>query len=337
MKIGITFNLRQEISADKGPTDLYEEFDCEETIQAIAQELGKMGHEVTKLGWGKDFLQGILSEKFDLVFNIAEGMGGRSREAQVPAVLEMLDIPYTFSDAQTLSICMDKALTKRMVSTIGVKTPKFFVATTVSDVRRHRLGFPLFVKPALEGSSKGIRLHSRVNNRAEMERQVAWLLKEYGPQPVLVEEFIRGREVTVGVLGNEKPFVLGIMEIKGKSHGDEFVYSLEMKRNWMEEVEYVCPAGLDDFTSERVARDALKVFKLLGCRDAARFDFRIDSMGQPHFLEVNPLAGLSPVYSDLTIMAIKSGYDYPWLIRTIVDLAVERNGIKTGSVNFASA
>ncbi|MBS3976265.1 MAG: ATP-grasp domain-containing protein [Syntrophomonadaceae bacterium] len=333
MKIGITFNLRQEVPAEKGPIDLFEEFDCKETIQAIAQILSEMGHEVKELGWGKEFLQNILSEKIDLVFNIAEGMGKRSREAQVPAVLEMLDIPYTFSDTQTLTICMDKALTKKIVSTIGVKTPKYFVTTTAGGVRKHRLRFPLFVKPALEGSSKGIRLHSIVKDQAELEQQVTWVLKEYGPLPVLVEEFIRGREVTVGVLGNDKPHILGIMEIRGKNAGDEFVYSLEVKRNWQEEVEYCCPSELDHLTAKRIARDALKAYTLLGCRDAARFDFRVDCLGQPYFLEVNPLAGLSPEYSDLTIMAKKSGYDYPWLIRTIVNLAIERNGIETEPVN----
>jgi D-alanine-D-alanine ligase len=328
MKIGITFNLRQEITAEKGPIDLYEEFDCKETIQAIAQILSEMGHEVTELGWGKDFLQNILSEKIDLVFNIAEGMGGRSREAQVPAVLEMLNIPYTFSDTQTLSICMDKALTKKIVRTIGIKTPRYFVATTAGGVRKHRLRFPLFVKPAMEGSSKGIRLHSIVKDQAELEQQVAWVLKDYGPIPVLVEEFIRGREITVGVLGNEKPCILGIMEIKGRNAGEEFVYSLEMKRNWQDEVEYCYPSGLDNSIIKKMAKDTLKAYALLGCRDAARFDFRVDNLGQPYFLEVNPLAGLSPEYSDLTIMAKKSGYDYQWLIRTILNLAMERNGIK---------
>ncbi|MCL4439149.1 MAG: ATP-grasp domain-containing protein [Firmicutes bacterium] len=332
MKIGLTFNLRQEIPAGQGPTDLGEEFDCEDTIHAIALELGKMGHEVKKLGWGKQFLQGILSEEIDLVFNIAEGMGGRSREAQVPAVLEMLGIPYTFSDALTLSICMDKALTKRLVEAIGVKTPGFLVGNGMEDFHQHTLKFPLFVKPALEGSSKGIRLHSKVNNQAELERQVAWLLEAYGPQSILVEEFIQGREVTVGILGNEKPFVLGIMEIKGKNAGEEFIYSLEMKRNWVEEVEYACPARLEDSISEKVAGEALKVFKHLGCRDAARLDFRIDRSGQPFFLEANPLAGLSPVYSDLPIMATKMGHSYPWLLRTIVDLAVERHRTKNQQV-----
>jgi len=333
MKIGIAFNLRREVPAEKGPTDLYEEFDCEETIQAIAQVFKEMGHEVIELGWGKEFLQNILSEKIDLVFNIAEGMGSRSRESQVPAVLEMMGIPYTFSDTQTLSVCMDKALTKKLVSTIGVKTPKYLVTNTVGGAKKHRLRFPLFVKPTMEGSSKGIRLNSLVKDQTELEQQVAWLIEEYGPQPVLVEEFIRGREITVGVLGNEKPFVLGIMEIKGKNIGDEFVYSLEVKRNWKQEVEYIYSPELDSFSAKKLARNALKAFKFLGCRDAARFDFRIDGYGQPYFLEVNPLAGLSPEYSDLTIMAKQSGRDYPWLIGTILNLAIERCGTKAEPVN----
>jgi D-alanine-D-alanine ligase len=269
----------------------------------------------------------IQKEKVDLVFNIAEGLGNyRSREAQVPGILEMLDIPYTGSDPQCLAICLDKPLTKKLVAAAGVATPRWQVvnsAQQVGEIGWDGFPFPAFLKPVHEGSSKGIRFGSRVENTAQLAEAIPTLVGRYH-QSVMVEEFITGDEVTVGVVGNSPPTVLGIMRVVSRSMKDYFVYSLEVKRDWERLVDYECPAQLEAGVLKRIADSSLKAFEILHCRDFARIDFRVSRDGTPYFLEINPLPGINPNSGDIVIMAKKMGWRYESLISAIVEAALER-------------
>ena len=269
----------------------------------------------------------------DLVFNFAEGRGiGRSREARVPAVLEMLNIPYTGSDPLTLAVTLDKDCAKRLVAAAGVPTPKWTIVngdcgTTNRDddgLNREleRLPLPVIVKPAFEGSSKGILKANLIHDRDLLLSTVRELSQTYR-QPILVEEFIDGDELTVGVLGNTPPEVIGIMRVVPKKHSGPFVYSLEVKRDWKEQVRYECPAQLSRADTAAVQQAALDAWRALGCRDVSRIDFRLRD-GIPYFLEVNPLPGLSPESGDIVLLSGAMGIDHSELVGRIVTAATER-------------
>ncbi len=328
MKIGLAYDLKDAIiSTSHSPKDALEEYDSPETVEALTSAIESLGHSVTRLGGGKEFISKILEENIDFVFNISEGLGNyRSREAQVPAVLEMLGIPYSGSDPQCLAVCLDKPLTKTLVSSVGIRTPRWYVVkdkSQLKDISSTDLPLPAFIKPAYEGSSKGIRLGSKVETTTQAGELVSELLARYH-QPVMIEEFIGGDEVTVGVLGNNPSAVLGIMRVLPKQKNAHFIYSLEIKRDWEQLVDYECPARLATATSEEIADLSLKVFHRLGCRDFARLDFKLDAKGVPYFLEANPLAGLNPKSSDLPIMSYKLGWTYPALIAAILNTALQR-------------
>ncbi len=328
MRIGLAYDLKEAVLSESDqPEDALEEYDSPETVEAIAAALETEGHSVVKLGGGGEFVTNIIHNKVDFVFNISEGLGNyRSREAQVPSILEMLDIPYSGSDPQCLTICLDKPLTKTLVARAGVRTPGWQVITNISQLNQiiwDDFPFPVFIKPAYEGSSKGIRLGSRTETVAQTFQVTAELLERY-QQPVMVEEFIAGDEVTVGILGNSPATVLGIMRVLPKKRSDYFIYSLEVKREWEQLVEYECPAQLEKGILQQVTNSSLKVFEILGCRDFARIDFKLSPEGLPYFLEINPLAGLNPRSSDLPIMAYKLGWTYQALISAILNAAVQR-------------
>lgn len=327
MQIGLSYDLKAAVPLDaSGPEDALEEYDSRETVELIAAALEAAGHSVVMLGGGREFLENILWEKVEIVFNIAEGRGNsRSRESQVPSVLEMLGVPYTGSDAQCLTICLDKPLAKKLVATEGVPTPRWQVITDEEDLAQipwEQFVFPVIVKPAHEGSSKGIRLTSVVDDVGQMREEVIRLLDSYR-QPVMVEEFITGDEVTVGIIGNSPPKVIGMMRILPRRREKHFVYSLEVKRDYLNLVDYECPPQLADEIKERIALASLKAFKVLGCRDFARLDFRISPEGVPYFLEINPLPGLS-AQSDLVIIANKSGWTHQGLIQAVLETALKR-------------
>jgi len=329
LKIGLTYDLKTAVEVRPGaPEDETEECDPPDTIDALAGEIERLGHKVVRLGGGIEFLQSVLNEKVDFVFNISEGRGTyRSREAQVPGVLEMLRIPYAGADPLTLALCLDKPLTKRVAESLGVRTPRYAVldhTQAVDLALADGLSLPLVVKPAFEGSSKGIRLTSKVGNLEDLAASVEAVHRMYR-QPALVEEFIAGKEITVGVTGNRPPQVAGVMEVVPRNGaGDNFMYTLEVKRDWQRLVSYRCPAHLPPQTLKEIEGMALALHKGLQCRDMARFDFRVDGKNRPYFLEVNPLPGLSPVYSDLPIMAGLMGQSYNQLIGGILEAALER-------------
>jgi len=327
MKIGLSYDLKDSVSTgSEQPEDALEEYDSIETVDALKAAIEAKGHTVVKLGGGREFLKHVLSEKVDFVFNISEGLGSyRSREAQVPSVLEMLDIPYSGADPQCLTVCLDKHLTKKLVAGEGVPTPKWSIISpdNLQSVNWSTLPSPAFVKPVWEGSSKGIRLNSLVRDPKQMQPIVTQLLKQYC-QPVLVEEFISGEEITVGVVGNNPPKVIGIMRVVPRQKNADFVYSLEVKRDYLKLVDYECPAKLNKTVLKDIEKYALKAFQVLECRDFSRVDFRISSNGTPYFLEINPLAGLNPRSSDLIIMAKLMGLAYNDLIGSILEAALKR-------------
>jgi D-alanine-D-alanine ligase len=327
MRIGLAYDLKETVALElASPEDALEEYDSAETVGLIARSLEGLGHSVVMLGGGRDFLKNILNERVEFVFNIAEGRGNyRSREAQVPSVLEMLSIPYSGSDPQCLAICLDKPLTKTLVAAAGVCTPQFLVVADVhqlNEVPWEQFSFPVIIKPAYEGSSKGIRLASLAKNSKEAEVLVGHLLDRY-QQSVMIEEFISGDEVTVGIVGNSPPSIVSTMRVVPRHKYDHFVYSLEVKRDWKELVDYECPALLDAGVVRETSSSSLRAFEALGCRDFARLDFRVSAEGVPYFIEINPLPGLG-THSDLYIMATKMGWNHAQLISAILDAALQR-------------
>lgn len=328
MRIGLTYDLKEKVPVGQDcPVDALEEYDSPETIDGIASTLSSQGHSVVLLGGGRDFLTSVVEEKVDFVFNIAEGLGNnRSREAQVPGVLEMLGIPYTGSDPLCLAVCLDKPLTKQIVAGAGIDTPRWRLVSSEQQLKNmdwSNFPFPAFVKPIHEGSSKGVRLASKVSGAEDITRMAGNLL-EYYRQPIIFEEFMAGDELTVGLVGNSPPRIIGIMRIIPKMNKADFVYSLEVKRDWEQMVEYECPAKFDFNTIKTIKNASIRIFEVLGCRDFARIDFRLDSQGTPNFLEINPLPGLNPNYSDLIILNRMSGNSYETLISSILEAAVKR-------------
>lgn len=330
--IGLAYNVR----TSTGVGDEEEEFDSPATIDALARTLEELGYQVLLLGDGEPLLRKLLDgPRPDLVLNIAEGKGSsRSREARVPAVLEMLGIPHTGSDPLSLAVTLDKDCAKRLAQAAGVATPRWFLVEDGSlpphQARLTEFDWPLIVKPAYEGSSKGVLFSSLVQSQEELEEAVRRLYEAYR-QPILVEEFIHGDELTVGVLGNRPPEVLGIMRIVPTQTDAPFVYSLEVKRDWEQRVRYECPARIDPADAESVRQAALKAFHALGCQDVARLDFRLRNH-VPYFLEANPLPGLAPGYGDLVLLAGLMGVEHRQLIARIVQAAIDRLECAAASV-----
>lgn len=339
MRIGIACTLKPPGPPPAGaPDDLNEEFDSPVTVNAIADVFRSLGHTVVELGDGRPFLEAVLTDPPDLVFNFAEGAGvSRSRESRVPAVCEMLGIPYSGSDPLALAVALDKDMTRRLAESLGVTIPKgVTLAPPPGDydgdfaefppiLEEAGLPLPVIAKPTCEGSSKGIRNRCLIKTAAEFGPTVVELWRNYR-QPVLVEEYVAGDEVTIGLVGNDPPQPIGIMQMIPKQSPTDFVYSLEVKRNWHDAVEYVAPARLPPEVARAVEADAMAVFAGLGCRDLARADFRIRD-GVPYFLEINPLPGLNPESSDLLYLAYRMGLTYPELIGMVLDATLTRCGL----------
>jgi D-alanine-D-alanine ligase len=328
VRVGLAYNIKPADHPPDLPADAFEEYDSEATVIHLCKALASLGHEVTRLGAGPGIIDALRECRPDIVFNIAEGEGGRCREAHVPALLEMLGIPYLGSDPLTLCVTLDKAVAKRLVFSEGFPTPRFCTFRSADEVEELGLTFPVIVKPAFEGSSKGVRLASRAVTLPEVRKMVSFVTGKY-MQDAIVEEFVSGPEVTVGMVGNGNPKVVGIMEIVPKTvPHEEFVYSLEVKRDWENQVEYRCPPSFPPETVTEIERCAVGIYGLLGCRDFSRIDFRLDGSLIPQFIECNPLPGLSPGYGDLPIMAGKMGISYVELISDILSHAMTRLGLR---------
>ncbi|HEX6995299.1 MAG TPA: D-alanine--D-alanine ligase [Gammaproteobacteria bacterium] len=325
MLIGLTYDLKDDY-LERGFTEAdVAEFDSIETIDAIAGALAALGHECVRIGHVRALAERLVAgERWDLVFNIAEGVEGFGRESQVPALLDAYGVPYTFSDPLVCALTLHKAMAKHVARGCGVPTPDFALVSSPEEAAAVALEPPLFVKPVAEGTSKGITAASLVRSKAELVSTCAALLREHR-QPVLVERFLPGREFTVGILGTGTGArALATLEVRLRAGADEGVYSYRNKAHWRELVEYrLLETGALRADVEQVA---LAAWRCLGCRDAGRVDVRLDEHGAPQMLEINPLAGLTPGHSDLPIMAELAGIDYRSLIGAIVECARERTG-----------
>ena len=321
--IGLTYDLRSEYLAEGFHEADVAEFDSDATIDELEKALRGLGHATDRIGNARNLCRRLVQgDRWDLIFNIAEGLHGRSRESQVPAILELFDVPYTFSDPMVCATTLDKAVAKRLVRDAGLRIAEFHVVNEPADIDQIHIPYPLFAKPIAEGTGKGIDRHSRIDDHGQLVKVCAELLARYA-QPVLVEEYIPGREFTTGVLGTgQAARVIGTMEVTLKPTAGTAIYSYDMKEKCEEFVAYsrLPPGPL----RQSVEGLVLASYRALECRDAARVDIKLDRAGQPVFLEVNPLAGLHPTHSDLPMIATQEGMPYPELINAIITSALQR-------------
>ena len=322
MKVGITYDLRDDYLKEGFGEEETSEFDRPDTIDAIDGSLKELGYQTDRIGNIRQLTRRLANGGcWDIVFNIAEGLKGFGREAQVPALLEAFDIPYTFSDPLVLSLTLHKGMTKRVIRDLRVPTPEFFVVEKETDTKHVNLPFPLFAKPLAEGTGKGISASSKINTPGELVSVCRELLNNF-LQPVLVETFLPGREFTVGILGTGVDAVaIGVLEVMLKKEAEPDAYSYSNKARYADLVQYRL---VTDPVAKKAEEVALAAWKGLGCRDAGRIDLRADKDSTPNFIEVNPLAGLHPVHSDLCIIAREVGMSYRSLIEGIMSSAAKR-------------
>ena len=337
MRVALTYNLKKETGEAKDlPPDFYAECDEPETVNAVRDAIEERHGEVSMIEADEDAFEKLRRTRPDIVFNMAEGLWGESREAQIPAMLEMLRIPYTGSNPLTLGLCLNKARAKEVLAYYGIPTARFMVASNPSIEIEKYLSFPMIVKPLFEGSSKGIKNDSIVKTPAELRNKVTSVLGEYA-QPALVEEYLSGREFTVALIGNgERLNVLPIVEINYSAlpAGVNHIYSYEAK--WVLDTPeapldiFACPAQVTERLKaaiESVARDA---FKALDVKDWCRIDVRLDSTGVPHVIELNPLPGIlmDPKCNSCFPKAARAaGLTFTGLVNGVVDEARQRYGI----------
>lgn len=327
--------VASRLKSGKTKSDTYAEWDTEETILAVESAI-KLYHRVTLIEADEEAYQKLLAVRPDIVFNIAEGLNGPSREAQIPAILEFLDIPYTGSDSVTLGICLDKSRTKEILSYHGIPTPAFSVIESLKDPSTRHVHLPAIVKPLHEGSSKGIFSASVVRTPKELQAQVAEVLNNYR-EPALVEQFLEGREFTVAMVGNRGSLqVFPVVEIKFDSlpKGVSPIYSYEAKWIWDQAEHPIdvheCPATMEKSLEKEIREMCEKAFEVLRCRDWCRMDVRLDTSGRPHILEVNPLPGILPnpkEHSCFPRAARAAGYDYHRMINAVLESAIQRYGL----------
>jgi D-alanine-D-alanine ligase len=323
MRVAVLHNARPEALPAGLPDDAFEEYDTEETLASVAGALRGLPAEVDVVPADRRLPWRLQDGRFDFAFNMAEGDGGRCREAIPAAVCELLGLPFTGSDALTLALALDKALARRAVSPDVPVARALLIRCAADEAGLSALAYPVFVKPNDEGSSKGIREDALAGDAAAAAEGCRRLRARYGC-PVLVEEFLPGPEVTVGVVGNgERVRVLGMMEIAAADPGGAFIYSVEVKRDFLRRVRYHMPPRLPQAAREALEERALTAYRLLGCRDVARLDFRCDADGEPRFLECNPLPGLNPETSDLAILS-REILPYGDLVRGILTDAARR-------------
>jgi D-alanine-D-alanine ligase len=325
MKIGLTYDLRSEYLADGYGEEETAEFDRDDTIDALVKTLGDLGHEVERIGHARSLIQHLAAgRRWELVFNIAEGLHGIGREAQVPAILDVYAVPYTFSDPLVMALTLHKGMTKRVLRDAGVPTSDFVVAAEPEDLQKVRFDPPYFIKPVAEGTGKGVTPESIVRRRKDLGAACRNLMAAFR-QPVLVEPFLPGREFTIGIVGTGADArVLGTMEVLLLDNAEAEVYSFTNKEYCEDRVSYRRVDAAADPVVRQAEDIVLDAWRVLGCRDAGRADVRCNARGAPQFMEVNPLAGLHPEHSDLPILCSRLGISYPQLIEWIVASAVKR-------------
>ncbi|OGX31825.1 MAG: hypothetical protein A3G37_01275 [Omnitrophica WOR_2 bacterium RIFCSPLOWO2_12_FULL_46_30] len=326
--IGLTYDLRTDYKfRENDPPDANAEFDHPQTIDLIARTIESLGHKCLRIGNVDDLLKKLDNLKVDIVFNISEGSSGRNRESQVPIVLEMMHIPFVGSDGLTLGLSLDKAMTKKILISENIPTPKFFETDDPTDniAKLRAMKFPLIVKPRCEGSSKGLSEKSRVENIEQLREQIGYIVRTY-KQSALVEEFISGSEYTVALIGNNPPEILPPVQIKIDGRlklGDKFY---TFARIHSDRLEYVCADKIDKPLKEKLMNLALRTYKAIDCRDFGRVDFRVDQDNNPYVLEINPLPSLSSA-DVFTCIANYLNVRYEEMIRRILDAALTRCGL----------
>ncbi|PKN63726.1 MAG: D-alanine--D-alanine ligase [Deltaproteobacteria bacterium HGW-Deltaproteobacteria-10] len=322
MKIGMTYDLRNDYLKEGYTHEETAEFDLPDTIEAIEKVIIDSGYQACRIGNIKALTHRLAAgERWDLVFNIAEGISGFGREAQVPALLEAYNIPYTFSDPLGLALTLHKGMTKHIISDLDIPTPDFTVIQHEEDIAGVRLPFPLFAKPVAEGTGKGITALSKINTGEELNLICTSLLKAFR-QPVLLETYLPGREFTVGILGTGKNArALGAMEVILLPAAEKNAYSYDNKENYENLVQYVL---VNDDEARLAMEISLAAWRGLDLKDAGRVDLRSDASGMPNFMEVNALAGLNPVRSDLPILCNMLDINYSKLINSIIESALQR-------------
>lgn len=329
LRVGLTYNLKKKASSGSDDSDA--EYDSADTVQAIQKALEQSGCSVVLLEADADLPKKLASRPVDIVFNIAEGVQGRGREAQVPALLNYFNIPFTGSDETTLCIALDKAISKRILATYHIRTPRYRTISREKQNWKGGFSFPAIVKPNAEGSSKGISDMAIVSNAHELHDLVGRNISRYR-EDMLVEEYIGGREFTVGILGNgAETLVFPPMEIIYLQKSRYNIYSYSVKQNYKKLIRYESPAALDNAAEAEMIGTAQKIYEKLACRDFARIDFRLSENGKLYFIEINPLPGLAPGYSDYPMIAQFNGMDYAALVRGILQSALKRYGLSVGS------
>ena len=325
MKIGLTYDLRSEYLAEGYSEIETAEFDREETIESLEECLKGLGHQTERIGNVRRLIERLAGGiRWDMVFNIAEGLRGIGREAQVPAILDIYDIPYTFSDPLIMSLTIHKGMTKRVIRDAGIPTPDFFLFDGILEERDITFPPPFFIKPVAEGTGKGVSPDSIIRRVEDLHPLCEKMLSDYN-QPVLVERYLYGREFTVGIIGTgSDSTVVGTMEVQILPGAEQGVYSYINKENCEELVRYIIKKGPKEPVVKRSEDVALRAWRVLGCRDGGRIDIRCDEYENPYFLEVNPLAGLHPDHSDLPIIAKGVGMGYQALIERILESAFKR-------------
>jgi len=322
----LTYDLRHEYVFKKNdPADANAEFDHKDTIKEIERALVRGGHTVVHIGNAHNLLKTIDKLRVDIVFNLAEGLSGRNRESQVPIVLETKGIPFVGSDGLTLGLALDKILAKKIFIAEGIPTPRFLEIKDISTLDGFSLKFPLIVKPRYEGSSKGISKDSLARNAESMRKRADWVIKTY-KQPALVEEFIRGQEFTVAVLGNRNPEAMPPVQISidGEKNLGEKFYTFGHIRSGA--LKYICPAEISRELRKKIKDVALKSYQALECCDFGRVDIRVDKKGTPYVLEINPLPSLS-LEDIFPLVGKQLGIGYGDIINRILDYALERHGL----------
>ena len=334
LKIGFTYDLQDDYLKQGFTPEEVAELDFQDTIDGVEQALLKCGFKVERIGNIQQLVQ-VLSagKRYDFIFNIAEGMHGRGRESAIPALLDAYQIPYTFSDPATIALTLDKAYTKRILRDAKIATSPFYIIRSIEDIDSvpKSLFYPLFIKPVAEGSSKGIYANSLINSENQLQKGVRQLLEKF-KQPVLVEQYLSGREFSVGMLGTgPNARILGVVEITMNSEHNFFCQSLK----WGKLHDKPSVKLVEDAKADEVAFLALETWKLLGCRDAGRVDIKCDDTGKPYVLEVNPISGLCPGFQDLNMQSIlvfiseSAGLPYDGLIKAIADYAIMRTNTTT--------
>ena len=331
--VGITYDLKSDWQRSKDdPIDAAAELDGQKTIECLKTALESAGHKIVLIGGARQLISRVTNGdlKVDIVFNISEGFKGRNRESQVPAILDLYNIPFVGADALTLGVTLDKVMAKKCFMAEGIPTARYFKATFEDNLfELNTIGFPLFVKTLHEGTSKGITQASRVENFKQLKSQVEHICRNY-KQPALVEEFIKGTEFTVGIIGNNPPEPMPVVQyaIAGKTRlGNEF-YSYRHVAE--KSVEYICPALIDEKLALRLQDLALRAYKAVDCRDFGRVDFRVDESSNPYVLEINPLPNLGP--DDVFVLFAKvKGMSYNQIINKIMDEALIRLEIREES------